>query len=424
MKNILNFLIEISKLKEFPRTGWVLRKVKNPETIAEHMFRVAMANWVLGKEANLKLRKIIEMSLFHDLCEVYAGDVTPFFYYIRNLPKNENERKEFLRKYVRLLKIAKESRGKEKHNLEKKSLLKLLKLLGSNKRREIFSLWSDFEKRFSKEGDFARQVDKIETLIQAIEYFGTGEKSPANSWWEESEEVTDHPLLLEFLKVIQKKFYGWTPEGYKKEKELGNILVFLLEVGKLKRMPRLYWLIRGVKKPETVASHIFTLSLMAWIFGREKKELDMEKLLKMALCHELSAVYTGDTTPYDRILVEDKKERKKVLEKMVHLSRKEKKWIFVEDYKTEKKALERLTSKLGSNLKKEIIQLWREYRLRSTPEGRFLSQLNVLAVLLQGLLYEKKYKKFSTAPLWELAFEICDDPITIQLMEEMKKKFY
>jgi 5'-deoxynucleotidase YfbR-like HD superfamily hydrolase len=240
MKNTLNFLIEIQKLKEFPRTGWVLRKVKNPETIAEHMFRVAMANWALGREANLRLRKIIEMSLFHDLCEVYAGDVTPFFYYIRNLPKDEKERKKFLRKYVRLLKIEKEKRGEEKHKLEEKSLLKLLRFLNQEKRKEIFSLWSDFERRFSKEGDFARQVDKIETLIQAIEYFGTGKKSPASSWWEESEEVTDHPLLLEFLKVIQKKFYGKVSEYHKNEK-LENILDFLLEIGKLKRMPRLYW---------------------------------------------------------------------------------------------------------------------------------------------------------------------------------------
>jgi putative hydrolase of HD superfamily len=423
MENTLNFLIEIQKLKEFPRTGWVLRKVKNPETIAEHMFRVAMANWVLGREANLNLKKIIEMSLFHDLCEVYAGDVTPFFYYIRDLPKNEKERKKFLRKYVRLLKVEKEKRGREKHNLEKRSLSKLLNFLDSEKRKEIFSLWSDFERRFSKEGDFARQVDKIETLIQAIEYFGTGKKSPANSWWEESEEVTDHPLLLEFLKVIQKKFYGKVNQ-YRKNEELKNILDFLLEIGKLKKMPRLYWTLRGIKNPETVAGHIFTLSIMAWIFGKKRKELNLEKLLKMALCHELSAVYTGDTTPYDRILSENKKEKEKILARMIRLSRKEKEWIFLRDYKEEEKAMKRLTKNLSPLLKKEIVQLWHEYRTRSSLEAKFLTQLNILAVLLQGLLYEKKYEKFSTLPLWEWAYENCDDEICLSLMEGMKKKFY
>jgi 5'-deoxynucleotidase YfbR-like HD superfamily hydrolase len=163
---------------------------------------------------------------------------------------------------------------------------------------------------------------------------------------------------------------------------------------------------------------------MAWVFGREKKELNQEKLLKMALCHELSAVYTGDTTPYDRILPKDEKERKEVLKKMIRLSRKEKEWIFLKDYKAEKKALEKLTKSLDRSMRKEILDLWHEYRTRNSQEAKFLGQLNILAVLLQGLIYEKRYKEFSASPLWEWAFENCDDKICVSLMEEMKKKFY
>jgi hypothetical protein len=44
--------------------------------------------------------------------------------------------------------------------------------------------------------------------------------------------------------------------------------------------------------------------------------------------------------------------------------------------------------------------------------------------LLQGLIYEKRYKEFTAAPLWEWAFENCDDKICVSLMDEMKKKFY
>jgi putative hydrolase of HD superfamily len=213
-------------------------------------------------------------------------------------------------------------------------------------------------------------------------------------------------------------------KNYKGNKKLEAILDFILEIGKLKRMPRLYWILRGIENPETVAGHIFTLAIMAWVFGKEKKELNQEKLLKMALCHELSAVYTGDTTPYDRILPEDKKEREKILKKMIRLSRKEKEWIFLKDYRAEKKALEKLTKKLDPFLKREILGLWHEYRMRSSLEAKFLGQLNTLAVLLQALFYEKKYKKFSAAPLWEFAFENCDDKICLSLMDEMKKKFY
>lgn len=422
MKANINFFIEVNKLKELPRTGWVLRKAKHPETIAEHTFRVALMNWIFAQKTGINPERVIKISLAHDLCEVYAGDVTPFFYRLRDVPKSKKEREKFFRKYVRLDEKKKLKRGKEKFNLEKKSLLKLIKHLKPETKREIFSSWISYETRNTKEGDFTRQVDKIETLLQAINYFGTEEDSFANCWWEECEENTEHPLLLEFLKVIQKKFYG-RAKGYEKNPELEAILDFILDVGKLKKMPRLYWMLRGIKDPETVAGHIFILTIMAWIVGREKKELNMEKLLKMALCHELSAVYTGDTTPYDRILPKNEKGRKKTLEKMIRLSQEKKKWIFLEDSKKEKKSLEKLAKKIGTNLKKEMLQLWQEYRLKSSFEGRFLSQLNILAVLLQGLLYEKKFKEFSAQPLWEWAFENCEEPTILKLLQEMENKF-
>ena len=423
MKEKLNFLIKINKLKETPRTGWVLRNVKNPETIAEHIFRVAIASWILSAKRGLNVKRAIKVALSHDLCEVYAGDVTPFFYYI-NLPKDKKKRKEVLKKWVRLSKKEKEKRGKKKFEKEKKGLLRLIKNLKPKLRRDIFSNWFDYEKGVSKEGRFVKQVDKIETLIQAVEYFGSGKDTPVVGWWEEIEEITEDALLLDFLKIIQKKFYRKKIKISKENQDLENILEFLLDIGKLKKMPRMYWVIREVKNPETVAGHIFTLVLMAWVFGSEKeKKYNIEKLLKMALCHEISAVYTGDTTPYDDILPKDKKKRRKLLERWTRLSKKEKTKKFIKDYQNEKKALEKLTNKLDRGFKKEIIQLWDEYRTRSTPEGYFLSQLNVLAVLLQALSYEEK-KSFLAAPIWEWAFEKCDDKICFQFFDEIKRKFY
>ena len=55
MKNLLKFFLEVEKLKQMPRTGWVLREVKNPETVAEH---------ILGWQSFLgcRLKKEISMS--------------------------------------------------------------------------------------------------------------------------------------------------------------------------------------------------------------------------------------------------------------------------------------------------------------------------------------------------------------------------
>ena len=80
MKERLEFLIKTNKLKEMPRTGWVLMGERNPEMIAEHTFRVCVAAWLLGKKKKLNIERLIKIALSHDLCEIYAGDMTPFFY--------------------------------------------------------------------------------------------------------------------------------------------------------------------------------------------------------------------------------------------------------------------------------------------------------------------------------------------------------
>ena len=421
MKGIINFLIEASKLKETTRTGWIIWRVKNPETIAEHIFRLCLLAWVFGEKKGLKTKVCIQEALSHDLCEVYAGDATPIFYY-QNLDVRRKKDREILMKGIRLREKDRKKRVRIKFEREKKSLLKLVAPLEKSMQHEIILRWLDYERGFHREGKLVKQLDWLETLTQSLQYLGA--KGSGSGWWEIAEERIDDPLLLKFLAVIQGRFYG-KKRDYKKNKDLEATLDFILQVEKLKRMPRLYWSLRKVKNPETVADHIFTLILMTWIFGKKiHPKLDQEKLIKMALCHDLYAVFTGDTTPYDRILTGDEKQREETLKKMFRLSQKEKERIFLKNYQEEKRALEKLTFKLSQGLKREMVQLWKEYRTKSSPEGRFLSQLNVAAILFQGLLYEKRYKNFKAAPIWEWAFEVCDNPLILDFLEEMKQKFH
>ncbi len=257
MKPILKFLIEAGKLKKMPRTGFVWLGIKNPETIAQHLFRVAILNWVLAKEAkNLDLTKVIQISLVHDLCEVYAGDVTPYW---GLLPHDKEKRKEILTRWVRLPKKIKKQRDKKKFAKEKESLKKLVKRLNPRLKEEITNCWFEYEKMLTKEGRFVKQGDKIETLLQAIEYWGANLDSPVLGWWEEVRELTDNPLLLQFLTKIEDKFY-------KKQKSSAE-LDFLLKIGKLKTMPRTGWVLRGVSNPETIAEHTFLSTIASWVFA-------------------------------------------------------------------------------------------------------------------------------------------------------------
>ena len=72
MKELLNFFIEVGKLKRKNRRGWQVHQIKNSESTAEHIFRVAIIAWILGEKKRLNLEKVIKMALIHDLCEIYA----------------------------------------------------------------------------------------------------------------------------------------------------------------------------------------------------------------------------------------------------------------------------------------------------------------------------------------------------------------
>ena len=204
MEELLNFCIEIGKLKKMKRRGWLLRGIKDPETIAAHTFRMTILAWLLCCKKKLNLKKVLKMCLIHDLCEVCAGDTTP---YDKLLTKNKKRWKEIFKKWPRLSKQEKETIFIKKYKKEHHGLEKLISKLPPNLRREIKDLWDDYEKGLTSEGRFVRQVDRVENLLQALEYWKKGEQFAIEPWWIQIEELIDDPTLLEFMKVLEKKFH-------------------------------------------------------------------------------------------------------------------------------------------------------------------------------------------------------------------------
>ena len=73
--SLIKFLKIVGKLKKVKRTGWLVAGIKNPESVAEHSYRLAVLSMVLGKKFNLNTEKLIKMSLIHDLAEGEVGDL-------------------------------------------------------------------------------------------------------------------------------------------------------------------------------------------------------------------------------------------------------------------------------------------------------------------------------------------------------------
>jgi len=205
MKNLIDFFIETGKLKKMKRTGWVLRNVKDPETIAEHTFRMALMAWIFGSAKNLDTSKILKMALIHDLCEVYAGDMTPYDLLI--IGKTKKDIKKLVTKWPGFTKAEKERNVQIKHKKEKEGLEKVVKTLPKDLRQEIFLLWEDYDTGKTKEGRFVKQLDRIENLLQAMEYWKKDKNFPIAPWWEQLKGLIDDPKLLEFMQALDQYYF-------------------------------------------------------------------------------------------------------------------------------------------------------------------------------------------------------------------------
>lgn len=203
-----------------------------------------------------------------------------------------------------------------------------------------------------------------------------------------------------------------------------NLVKFFNKVGNLKSMPRRGWVINDIKHPESIADHIFRASLMAWILGSKKGGLKMERLLKMALIHDLCEIYAGDTTLYDSVLPKNGKARKEFMKKWPRFTNSQKLKLSKKKHEKEKKALDKLLLILPADIKKEIKNLWIDYEKGFTPEGRFFKQADRLENFLQALEYWKKYKKPPQGPWWEWAREFFDDSFSLEFIDQMAKEFH
>jgi putative hydrolase of HD superfamily len=168
--SMIEFFHKIEELKKIKRTGWVIGGVEDSESVADHSFRTALMVMLLAPK-ELCCEKAVKMALVHDINEVYTKDIPT---------TSMGRRKKFVK--------------------EKKAMTKLLRNLPEKK--ELMNIWLEFEERKSPEAVFVHQVDKLETMLQAVEY----KKKNLNDIWKTSiKEITDKSLLRIAEKLSTEK---------------------------------------------------------------------------------------------------------------------------------------------------------------------------------------------------------------------------
>ncbi|TVU46393.1 hypothetical protein EJB05_05926 [Eragrostis curvula] len=86
----IDFLTLCHRLKTTKRKGWINHSIKGPESIADHMYRMALMALIAGDLPAVDRERCIKIAIVHDLAEAIVGDITPS----DGIPKAEKSRRE------------------------------------------------------------------------------------------------------------------------------------------------------------------------------------------------------------------------------------------------------------------------------------------------------------------------------------------
>ena len=184
------------------------------------------------------------------------------------------------------------------------------------------------------------------------------------------------------------------------KERLEQQMAFVLEIDKLKNVSRQSYIVSGERK-ETDAEHSWHLALMSMLLGEYANEaVDMLKVMKMVLVHDLVEIDAGDTYAFDEKGNESKRER-------------------------EVAAAERIFNLLPTDQAAEMRCLWDEFEEGNSAEAKFANTLDKIQpamlnaaasgkswrehdVRLEQILKRNERTAEGSKALWEFTSELVD----------------
>jgi 5'-deoxynucleotidase YfbR-like HD superfamily hydrolase len=176
-------------LKEELRAGWKDRNLPLPriESVAEHTMGALILGLTYLPENNPKnwpqydKDQVLRYVMIHDLAEAIAGDAAT------RDPAAWQRAKEKERAAFRYLMMARTYTG-----------VANLKL--------YYELWEDFESRADENADIARDLDKLDNLVQLYLYGRKASISDFGQWKEQLVDAVTSDAGKEILRIVQDYF--------------------------------------------------------------------------------------------------------------------------------------------------------------------------------------------------------------------------
>ncbi len=153
----LTTLLRAATLKSAPRTGWALRGIAAPESVAAHSHGVALVALALLELTRepLDRARVLAMAILHELPEAVTGDLSLGASSL--LPHGA------------------------KHAMEEQALAGLLDRFGGA--ASWRALWAEYEARETLEARLVRDADRLDLLLQALVYEETTGNRRLGEFW-------------------------------------------------------------------------------------------------------------------------------------------------------------------------------------------------------------------------------------------------
>ena len=149
------------------------------------------------------------------------------------------------------------------------------------------------------------------------------------------------------------------------------MLTVLLELQRLKRLDRTGWVLRGLAPgAESVGAHTYGVAVVAMLLADEVRarggEVDVERVLRLALVHDWTETRMGDLprTAAEYFGVDAK-------------------------HRAERAAFDDMVAELGAARAREYSAWHEEYEARATVEARLVKAADIIDLLAQAFVFER-----------------------------------
>lgn len=196
VKGLFSFFKLCGELKHLKRTGWVANHVREPETVAGHMYRMAMMTFLFGEGdcvitpetatdvpnrggvGKVDRERCMRMALVHDLAESIVGDIAPH----QGIAKTE------------------------KYRMEMEAMEHIRTLVPAEVGTELYELWKEYEEGTTAEALLVKDLDAFDMIFQALEY----EKSQnrpleLQQFFDSTRERFQNPVVKKWVSELRKE---------------------------------------------------------------------------------------------------------------------------------------------------------------------------------------------------------------------------